>query len=150
MTTPHEGHSVPVHGCCVQPQPPRRIRALALLPDVGAQHHRDPADAGGLRDRDPRAVPGRSSSGRRIMSASAERSWTVRLRRRAVGALPPEKLLPDGQPTYVASWIYVFGVLSLSALAVLIMSGTILAIKGPTWWHVSSVGHFFKDRKSVV
>ena len=76
------------------------------------------------------------------MSASAERSWTVRLRRRAVGALPPDKLLPDGQPTYVASWIYVFGVLSLSALAVLIMSGTILALKGPTWWHVSSVGHF--------
>jgi quinol---cytochrome c reductase cytochrome b subunit, bacillus type len=77
------------------------------------------------------------------MSSSAERSWTTRLRGRAVAALPPEKLLPDSQPTYVASWIYVFGVLSLSALAVLIGSGMILALKGPTWWHVSSVGHFF-------
>ncbi len=79
------------------------------------------------------------------MSSSAERSWTTRLRGRAVAALPPEKLLPDSQPTYVASWIYVFGVLSLSALAVLIASGMILALKGPTWWHVSSVGHFFNS-----
>ena len=79
------------------------------------------------------------------MSSSAQRSWTTRLRGRAVAALPPEKLLPDGQPTYVASWIYVFGVLSLSALAVLIGSGMILALKGPTWWHVSSIGHFFNS-----
>jgi quinol-cytochrome oxidoreductase complex cytochrome b subunit len=79
------------------------------------------------------------------MSSSAGRSWTTRLRGRAVAALPPEKLLPDSQPTYVASWIYVFGVLSLSALAVLIASGIILALKGPTWWHVSSVGHFFNS-----
>lgn len=79
------------------------------------------------------------------MSSSAERSWTTRLRGRAVAALPPEKLLPDSQPTYVASWIYVFGVLSLSALAVLVASGMILALKGPTWWHVSSVGHFFNS-----
>jgi quinol-cytochrome oxidoreductase complex cytochrome b subunit len=79
------------------------------------------------------------------MSASAERSWTVRLRKRAVAALPPEKLLPDGQPTYVASWIYVFGVLSLTALALIIGTGTILSLKGPSWWHVSSIGHFFNS-----
>ena len=79
------------------------------------------------------------------MSTSAQRSWTTRLRRRAVAGLPPEKLLPDSQPTYVASWIYVFGVLALSALAVLISSGMILALKGPTWWHVSSIGHFFNS-----
>jgi quinol-cytochrome oxidoreductase complex cytochrome b subunit len=79
------------------------------------------------------------------MSTSAERSWTVRLRKRAVGALPPEKLLPDGQPTYVASWIYVFGVLSLSALVLLIASGSILSLKGPAWWHYTGVGHFFNS-----
>jgi quinol-cytochrome oxidoreductase complex cytochrome b subunit len=79
------------------------------------------------------------------VSASAERSWTSRVRDRAVGALPPEKLLPDGQPTYVASWIYVFGVLTLSALVVIITSGMILALKGPTWWHVSGVGLFFNS-----
>jgi ubiquinol-cytochrome c reductase cytochrome b subunit len=73
------------------------------------------------------------------------RSWTVRLRKRAVAALPPEKLLPDGQPVYVASWIYVFGVLSLASLAVIIGSGFILALKGPGWWHFTGIGHFFNS-----
>jgi hypothetical protein len=41
------------------------------------------------------------------MSGSAESSWTIKVREKAVAALSPEKLLPDGQPTYVASWIYV-------------------------------------------
>ena len=72
-------------------------------------------------------------------------SWTVRVRERAVAALPPEKLLPDGQPTYVASWIYVFGVASIASLIVIIGSGTILALKGPAWWHYTGVGHFFNS-----
>jgi ubiquinol-cytochrome c reductase cytochrome b subunit len=76
---------------------------------------------------------------------ASSRSWTVRLRKRAVGALPPEKLLPDGQPSYVSSWIYVFGVLSLSALATIILSGCILALKGPEWWHLTGIGHFFNS-----
>ena len=74
-----------------------------------------------------------------------QRSWTAQVRRRAVAALPPEKLLPDKQPSYVASWIYVFGVLSLSALAVIIGSGTVLALKGPAWWHLTGIGHFFNS-----
>ena len=77
--------------------------------------------------------------------ASPSKSWTLRLRERAVAALPPEKLLADKQPTYVASWIYVFGVLSLSSLAVIILSGSILALKGPAWWHFTGVGHFFNS-----
>jgi ubiquinol-cytochrome c reductase cytochrome b subunit len=72
-------------------------------------------------------------------------SWTVRLREAAVAALPPERLLPDGQPTYVASWIYVFGVASIASLIVIITSGSILALKGPAWWHYTSVGHFFNS-----
>jgi ubiquinol-cytochrome c reductase cytochrome b subunit len=79
------------------------------------------------------------------MSVYDQRSWTARMRRRAVAALPPEKLLPDGQPTYVASWIYVFGVLSLAALATIIASGSILTLKGPGWWHFTGVGHFFNS-----
>jgi quinol-cytochrome oxidoreductase complex cytochrome b subunit len=78
-------------------------------------------------------------------SSSDDGNWTVALRRRAVAALPPEKLLPDGQPTYVVSWIYVFGVLTLASLIVLIGSGTILALKGPGWWHDSGIGHFFNS-----
>ncbi|MGI8572068.1 MAG: hypothetical protein ACR2L9_05495, partial [Solirubrobacteraceae bacterium] len=61
----------------------------------------------------------------------------------AVGALPPEKLLPDSQPSYMASWIYIFGVLSLTSLIVIIASGSILTLKGPGWWHFTGIGHFF-------
>jgi Cytochrome b(N-terminal)/b6/petB len=71
-----------------------------------------------------------------------DQQWTTRLRRRAVAALPPEKALPDTQPAYVASWIYVFGVATLTSMAVVIGTGCILALKGPQWWHESGVGHF--------
>jgi ubiquinol-cytochrome c reductase cytochrome b subunit len=72
-------------------------------------------------------------------------SWTARVREAGVRALPPEKLLPDGQPTYVASWIYVFGVASIASLIVIILSGSILALKGPAWWHYTGIGHFFNS-----
>jgi hypothetical protein len=71
--------------------------------------------------------------------------WTARLRRRALRTLPPGKLLPDRQPAYVASWIYVFGVGSLAALAVAIVSGFGLALGGPDWWHYNPLGHFFNS-----
>ena len=52
-------------------------------------------------------VPVQGSAG---AAPDASSSWTAALRRRAVRTLPPERLLPDRQPAYVASWIYVFGV----------------------------------------
>jgi ubiquinol-cytochrome c reductase cytochrome b subunit len=79
------------------------------------------------------------------MSAPAKRSWTGAARKRALAALPPEKLLPDSQPAYMASWIYVFGVLTLVSLVLIIASGLILSLKGPGWWHFTSVGHFFNS-----
>ncbi len=69
-------------------------------------------------------------------------SWTARLRRRAVRAFPPEQVLPDKQPAFVSSWIYVFGVLTLAALLFVLLTGGILALKGPQWWHVSSTGRY--------
>jgi hypothetical protein len=74
-----------------------------------------------------------------------ERMWTARACRRVMGSLPPDKLLPDRQPAYVASWVYVFGVGSLAALAVVIISGFAIALGGPDWWHYNSVGHFFNS-----
>jgi quinol-cytochrome oxidoreductase complex cytochrome b subunit len=68
--------------------------------------------------------------------------WTGAVRRRAVRALPPDTLLPDTQPAYVTSWIYVFGVLTLAAFIVVLASGFVLALKGPAWWHTSGVGHY--------
>ena len=79
------------------------------------------------------------------MSASPEehdRSWTVAVRNRVSGLVPPGQVLPDQQPAYVASWIYVFGVATLAALVVVVGSGVVLAMGGAAWWHTSSFGHF--------
>ncbi len=73
------------------------------------------------------------------------RMWTYRLRTLAVRSLPPRKLLPDTQPAYVASWVYVFGVATLVALGMCILSGIIIAVGGPDWWHTNAVGHFFNS-----
>jgi ubiquinol-cytochrome c reductase cytochrome b subunit len=72
-------------------------------------------------------------------------SWTVGTRERLVKALPPEQALPDSQPAYVASWIYVFGVATLAALVMVIVSGVALAVGGINWWHTTTVGHFFNS-----
>jgi len=71
-----------------------------------------------------------------------ERMWTARVRRRALALLAPNKLLPDRQPAYVSSWVYVFGVASLAALGVAIASGFVIALGGVDWWHTNPVGHF--------
>lgn len=71
-----------------------------------------------------------------------QRSWTGRVRENAMRSLPPDKLLPDKQPEYVASWIYVFGVATLAALLFIIASGVVLTLEGPQWYHVSALGHF--------
>ena len=69
-------------------------------------------------------------------------TWTGKARRMALKILPPDKLLPESQPSYVASWIYVFGMGAIASLAVIIVSGLVLSLNGPMWWHLSSLGHF--------
>jgi hypothetical protein len=71
--------------------------------------------------------------------------WTARVRTKAARLLPPKKLLPDRQPAYVSSWIYVFGVASLVALGIVIASGFGLALGGSDWWHTNPIGHFFNS-----
>jgi ubiquinol-cytochrome c reductase cytochrome b subunit len=70
------------------------------------------------------------------------RTWTGRLRRKFFGALPPDKLLPEDQPEFVASWIYVFGVATIAALVYVVASGLVLTLAGPAWYHTSSLGHY--------
>ena len=79
------------------------------------------------------------------VDAATARMWTYRVRRRALRALPPGKLLPDSQPAYVASWAYVFGVASIAALGVAIVTGFGLALGGPDWWHYNTLGNFFNS-----
>ncbi|HET7311796.1 MAG TPA: cytochrome b N-terminal domain-containing protein [Mycobacteriales bacterium] len=80
-----------------------------------------------------------------MTAPAAPANWTARLRDRGVRAFPPDQLLPDRQPIYVQSWIYVFGVLTLAAFLVVLASGGVLALKGPTWYHRSGTGHFFNS-----
>jgi hypothetical protein len=72
-------------------------------------------------------------------------SWTGKVRVRLLRWFPPERLLPDTQPSYVASWIYVFGVAALAALGVAITSGVLIALGGVDWWHTNPTGHFFNS-----
>jgi ubiquinol-cytochrome c reductase cytochrome b subunit len=69
-------------------------------------------------------------------------SWTAWLRAKLAGLVPAGQALPDRQPSYVASWLYVFGVLTLASLVVVLLSGAWLAVGGAAWWHVSTLGHF--------
>ena len=73
------------------------------------------------------------------------RSWTAAVRRYLEGRLPVEHVLPVRQPYYVGSWVYVFGVITIAALAWTIVSGVVLAFYGPQWWHQSGVGRFFNS-----
>ena len=69
-------------------------------------------------------------------------NWTNRLRGWFEGLVPPGEALPARQPVYVASWIYVFGMGAIASLAIIIVSGIVLSLNGPSWWHISSLGHF--------
>jgi hypothetical protein len=111
------------------------IFGAALLLPFPKGHSIEPAVAGDAEGGDA-ATPADDDTAR---------MWTSRVRRAATKALPPGKLLPDRQPAYVASWAYVFGVGSLAALGVAIVSGFALALGGPDWWHYNPVGHFFNS-----
>lgn len=72
-------------------------------------------------------------------------TWTGKSRRWFLKHLPPDKLLPEDQPSYVASWAYVFGMGAVAGLVFIIGSGLVLALNGPQWYHVSSLGHFINS-----
>ena len=69
-------------------------------------------------------------------------SWTGRLRDRIEHTVPPGEALPERQPAYVSSWIYVFGVLTICAFVVILLTGLVLSLGGVQWWHTSTTGHF--------
>ena len=69
-------------------------------------------------------------------------NWTRSIRRLLARNLPLKHLLPDRQPVYVGSWVYIFGVVAIAGLIWVIASGVVLAFFGPQWWHESGVGRF--------
>jgi ubiquinol-cytochrome c reductase cytochrome b subunit len=72
-------------------------------------------------------------------------SLTKRAQERLAESLPYEELLPYEQPSYVHSYVYLFGVASLASFTLLIATGVVLSVFGPQWWHFSTVGHFFNS-----
>ena len=72
-------------------------------------------------------------------------SWTAATREWLEKRLPSANLLPDRQPYYVGSWVYVFGVVTIAALAWVVLSGMVLSFFGPQWWHETGVGRFFNS-----
>lgn len=72
-------------------------------------------------------------------------NWTRLARQWLARELPLERLLPDELPAYVHSYVYLFGALTLSSFLLLVFSGLILVFFGPSWWHVSPVGHLFNS-----
>ncbi len=66
---------------------------------------------------------------------------TTGIRERVRTWVPLEDLLPDHLPAFVRSPAYFFGVISLSSLVLLILTGILLAAFGPQWWHDNAVGH---------
>ena len=53
-----------------------------------------------------------------------------------------EDALPTQMPIYVNSTAYLFGVSALSALVMLILTGVVMSLFGPYWYHASGLGHF--------
>src|SRR5215467_11144941 len=112
--------------------------AALLLPFPGRHRTEPPQTTAGAPDLDSAAAA--------YMGDPADaRMWTARVRRWGMRTLPPNKVLPDRQPAYVASWIYVFGVATVAALLLAIVSGFVIAIGGTDWWHTNPVGHFFNS-----
>ena len=72
-------------------------------------------------------------------------NWTRKVRTTVSEQLTWDKLLPSEQPIYVASLVYSFGVLTLSALVVVIVSGIIMASQGPLWYQTSDVGNYLRS-----
>jgi ubiquinol-cytochrome c reductase cytochrome b subunit len=69
-------------------------------------------------------------------------NWTLATRRLLERRLPLKNMLPDRQPYYVGSWVYIFGVVAIAGLIWVVGSGVVLAFFGPQWWHQSSAGRF--------
>jgi ubiquinol-cytochrome c reductase cytochrome b subunit len=58
---------------------------------------------------------------------------------------PYERLMPSDEPIYVSRAFYMFGSLAMMAFVSLVITGVILAIPGPLWWHNSGFGLFMNS-----
>src|SRR3974377_60990 len=131
------------------------VPALALHPHPAADPGTDHRHARALRARAAGAVARAQrrageapAMSRRPDALAADESgggWTGALQRGLRRRFPLEELLPTRQPSYVRSWTYVFGAIAIAALIWLVVSGSILVLRGPDWWHHTTTGKFFNS-----
>ena len=79
-----------------------------------------------------------TAAGTAAKTTPASSNWTVWLGTRVQRTVPRGQWLPDRQPVYVASWIYVFGVATLAAFVVVLASGGCAGPRRVAWWHTST------------
>jgi len=72
-------------------------------------------------------------------------NWMAGLRRYVEKYWPYDRLLPSDEPVYVTRLFYMFGSLALMSFVSLILTGVVLVLKGPYWWHTSEAGLFFNS-----
>lgn len=72
-------------------------------------------------------------------------NWMAGVRRYAEKYWPYDRLLPSDEPIYVTRLFYMFGSLALMSFVSLIITGVVLVLKGPYWWHTSEAGLFFNS-----
>jgi ubiquinol-cytochrome c reductase cytochrome b subunit len=91
----------------------------------------------------PSGPPGTATSqDESRFSVKAPSPWVRAYLRRN---FPLHKVLPDREPSYVASSLYTMGVLTLASLIVAVVSGIFLALGGVSWWHNNSLGAMFNS-----
>ncbi len=105
---------------------------MGEFPDSVRKPHRDHPDDSSVRGRtvsaisarqEPEVTPDGDPAGGVLEEEPRFSTWTGKTRGWMLRRLPPEKLLPEGQPSYVASWIYVFGMGAIASLVYIIVSG---------------------------
>jgi quinol-cytochrome oxidoreductase complex cytochrome b subunit len=72
-------------------------------------------------------------------------SLTERMQGYVKDKLTLDDALPTRMPVYVNSVAYLFGVFTLCALVMIIITGLIMAIFGPGWAHLRATGRFFNS-----
>ena len=72
-------------------------------------------------------------------------SLTEKTQRFIVRNVSLEDVLPSKMPVYVHSLAYLFGAITLTAMLLLIITGVVMTLFGPGWYHGSGTGHFFNS-----
>ncbi len=81
------------------------------------------------------------SLGKRVEGA-VEGNWMGDAREYAEEYWPYDRMMPSDEPGYVARLFYMFGSLAMMSFVMLVITGVVLVLKGPYWWHSSQTGLF--------